>query len=244
MKSKILFVEDEADLGNAVTKYFEILQFEVDWHLDSQTALERFTVQPQAYDIVLLDVSMPHMDGFELAEKICKLNAQVPFIFLTARNERADKLHGLQLGAVDYIVKPFDIDEVVLRIKNNIKRGQPTTAVAAPAPQRTVMERGDVKFYKDALKLVIGEHTITLTAREAELLDYFFQHVNQVVKRQDILTRLWSENDYFLGRSLDVFIFRLRKYLSHSTCVQIANVYGVGFVFEVADGHYELGSGR
>lgn len=238
MKSRILFVEDEADLGNAVTKYFQILQFEVDWQLDSKAALERFRAQPQGYDIVLLDVSMPHMDGFELAEQIGKLNAQVPFIFLTARNERADKLHGLQLGAVDYIVKPFDIDEVVLRIKNNIKRGQPAAVVA---PQRAVVEKGDVKFYKDSLKLVIGEKTMTLTAREAELLDYFFEHVNQVVKRQDILTRLWSENDYFLGRSLDVFIFRLRKYLRHSTCVQIANVYGVGFVFEVADGHYALG---
>ncbi|WP_276481654.1 response regulator transcription factor [Paraflavitalea pollutisoli] len=237
MKSRILFVEDEADLGNAVAKYFEILQFDVDWHLDSKTALDRFTAQPAAYDIVLLDVSMPFMDGFELAAKISQLNSQVPFIFLTARNERADKLHGLQLGAVDYIVKPFDIDELVLRIRNNIKRGQPALTVV---PQRSVMERGDVKFYKDALKLVIREHTITLTAREAELLDYFFQHVNQVVKRQDILTRLWSENDYFLGRSLDVFIFRLRKYLSHSNSVQIANVYGVGFVFEVADGNYNL----
>lgn len=237
MKSRILFVEDEADLGNAVSKYFEILQFDVDWHLDSKGALERFTAQPTAYDIVLLDVSMPFMDGFELAEKICQLNSQVPFIFLTARNERTDKLHGLQLGAVDYIVKPFDIDELVLRIKNNIKRGQPAVATV---PQRSVAEQGDVKFYKDTLKLVIREHTVTLTAREAELLDYFFQHVNQVVKRQDILNRLWSENDYFLGRSLDVFIFRLRKYLSHSTCVQIANVYGVGFVFEVADGNYHL----
>ncbi|WEK38360.1 MAG: response regulator transcription factor [Candidatus Pseudobacter hemicellulosilyticus] len=233
MKSRILFVEDEADLGNAIKKYFEILQFEVTWHLDGKSALADFTANPNGYDIVLLDVSMPLMDGFELAQQISRLNAQQPFLFLTARNERADKLHGLELGAVDYIVKPFDIDELVLRIKNNIRRVQPNGA-----PAREVIEKGDVKFYKDSLKLVIGEEVITLTAREADLLEFLFAHANRVVKRQEILTRLWNDNDYFLGRSLDVFIFRLRKYLSKSSSVQIANVYGVGFVLEVADGNY------
>lgn len=235
MKPKILFVEDEADLGNATKKYFEILQFEVIWHTDGQSALEHFRLAPTAYDIVLLDVSMPLMDGFELARQIGRLNPTVPFLFLTARNERTDRLHGLELGAVDYIVKPFDIDELVLRIRNNIKRNQ-----GSNAPVREILEKGDVKLYKDTLKLVIADQVDTLTAREAELLEFFFAHANHVVKRQEILTSLWNDNDYFLGRSLDVFIFRLRKYLSKSKSVQIANVYGVGFVLEVADGNYKL----
>lgn len=227
MKTKILLVEDEIDLGNVVRQFLEISDFEVDWVQDGKMAFEQLKAQHQKYQIALIDVSMPEMDGFELAEKIVKLGFDLPFLFLTARNERRDRLHGLQIGADDYISKPFDVDELVLRIKNIIKR-----KAGAELVNRTLITLGDVQFFKDSLKLVIaGGKEIILTPREAELLEYLFRNENRILKREEILTQLWGENDYFLGRSLDVFISRLRKHLNVSNCISIDNVYGVGFVF-------------
>jgi DNA-binding response OmpR family regulator len=229
-KSKILLVEDEADLGNVVKQYLELMDFTVDWSKDGQSALVQFQSSQGKYDILLIDVSMPGIDGFELANRIMKINPLVPFLFLTARNERADRLYGLKIGADDYITKPFDIDELVLRIRNIIKRN----FHHAEPLNRSIIERGDVKFYKDSLKLLIGNRPeIILTPRESELLEFLFNNENKILKREEILTRLWGENDYFLGRSLDVFISRLRKHLNHSDYISINNVYGVGFVFNV-----------
>jgi DNA-binding response OmpR family regulator len=231
MKTKVLLVEDEKDLGNVVKQYLEISDFEVDWAQNGKLAFEQIRRDPRHYHIILIDVSMPEMDGFQLAEKIVGLGHDIAFLFLTARNEKADRLHGLKIGADDYIAKPFDVDELVLRIRNIIRRIPAATPVA-----RAAIVRGDVQFYKDTLKLHIGrQKEIVLTPRESELLDYLFRNENRVLRREEILTQLWGENDYFLGRSLDVFISRLRKHLSASRCVSIDNVYGVGFVFNVQD---------
>lgn len=232
MKPKILLIEDETDLGNVVRQYLEIMDFEVTWYQQSTLALEHFENNPQVYHILLIDVSIPDMDGFTLAQEVIKLNEYVPFLFLTARNERADRLHGLKIGADDYITKPFDIDELVLRIRNIIKRNLHTSI---DVNSRDFIERGDVRFYKDSFKLLIGSHKeITLTPREAELLDFLFRNENRILKREDILKQLWGDNDYFLGRSLDVFVSRLRKHLGKSAVVSIDNVYGVGFIFNVS----------
>ncbi|HVW63334.1 MAG TPA: response regulator transcription factor [Puia sp.] len=229
MKTRVLLVEDEADLGNVVKQYLEISDFEVDWLQNGKLAYEHIRKDPGRYHIILIDVSMPEMDGFQLAEKIVALGYDIAFLFLTARNEKADRLRGLKIGADDYISKPFDVDELVLRIKNIIRR----TPVATPAG-RTPIVRGDIQFYKDTLRLHIGrQKEIVLTPRESELLDYLFRNENRVLRREEILTQLWGENDYFLGRSLDVFISRLRKHLSMSRFIRIDNVYGVGFVFKV-----------
>lgn len=234
MKPSILLVEDEVDLGNVVKQYLEIMEFTVDWSRDGKAALAQFQAHQNKYDILLIDISLPGMDGFQLATNVVQLNPQTPFLFLTARNERADKLHGLKIGADDYITKPFDIDELVLRIRNIIKRHAGNTE---SSQQRSLVKRGDVQFHKEALKLLIGEQpAIMLTPREAELLEFLFNNENRILKREEILTRLWGENDYFLGRSLDVFISRLRKHLSKSAYVSISNVYGVGFVFNVREG--------
>lgn len=230
-KTKILLVEDEADLGNVVRQYLEISDFEVDWLSNGREAYEQLKTGPAKYQIALIDVSMPDMDGFELADKIVRLGLNLPFIFLTARNEKSDRLHGLKLGADDYISKPFDIDELVLRIRNIIRRNAGITSESGPRPS-ILLE--DVAFYKDSLKLVIGgNNEVVLTPREAELLDFLFRNENRILKREEILTQLWGANDYFLGRSLDVFISRLRKHLGDSRSVSIDNVYGVGFVFNV-----------
>jgi DNA-binding response OmpR family regulator len=229
MKTSILFVEDETDLGNVVKQYLEIMDFEVTWCTNGAAALDKFRQDQSAYDILVLDVSMPEMDGFELADQVIQLNKNIPFLFLTARNEKKDKLHGLKIGADDYITKPFDIDELVLRVRNIIKRHQSDAHPIQPAA--SCIQKHDVKFYKDTLRLLIGEKEIMLTVREAELLEFLFNNENRILKREEILQQLWGENDYFLGRSLDVFISRLRKHLSQSSKISINNVYGVGFVF-------------
>ncbi|MHA4810660.1 response regulator transcription factor [Flavitalea flava] len=229
MAPKILLIEDEIDLGNVVKQYLEIVGFEVDWAQNGRIALECLEKNPQKYQIALIDVSMPEMDGFELAGRIVKTGMNLPFLFLTARNEKSDRMHGLKIGADDYISKPFDVDELVLRIRNIIKRSTNVDNI-----NRSLIVRGDVQFNKDSLKLFIrGQKEITLTPREAELLGYLFNHENRILKREEILTQLWGENDYFLGRSLDVFISRLRKHLNLSSCISINNVYGVGFIFNV-----------
>ncbi|MCW3465166.1 response regulator transcription factor [Chitinophaga nivalis] len=231
MKTRILFAEDETDLGNVVRQYLEVMDFAVDWHTNGRDALAAFRKQPGEYDILLLDVSLPLLDGFQLANEVLQLAPHTFFIFLTARKEKNDRLHGLKIGADDYITKPFDIDELVLRIRNIIKRRD---GGSFPLPLTSKLEAGDILFLKDALKLVIRHQPeIMLTPREAELLEYLFRHQNKVVKREDILVQLWGDNDYFLGRSLDVFISRLRKLLVHSEQVSIENVYGVGYVFKV-----------
>lgn len=232
MKHKILFVEDQEDLGNVIKQYLEAMNFEVQWCTNGKDAYRTFLAKKQLFDILIIDIQLPEMDGFELAELIVKENAHIPFLFLTARNEKKDRIHGLKLGADDYISKPFDIDELVLRIKNIIRRKHPQES--NPENQNTDIPIGDIIIHKDLLKLSInGGKPIALTVREAELLQYLCKHPNRVLKREEILLQLWGENDYFLGRSLDVFISRLRKQLQTSKSVSIDNVYGVGFVFNV-----------
>ena len=230
MKDSVLFVEDEIDLGNVVRQYLEIMDFEVEWCKNGRVALEKFKAQASQFDIVIVDIGLPEMDGFELAENMIKVLPEVSFLFLTARNEKSDRLHGLKIGADDYITKPFDIDELVLRTRNIIKRKKGGIS-AVPVNTITI---GDVSYNKDALQLHIdGKDSVILTRREAELLEYLISRSDKVLKREDILTQLWGENDYVLGRSLDVFISRLRKYLSLSKSVSINNVYGVGFIMNI-----------
>ncbi|WP_431211587.1 response regulator transcription factor [Puia sp. P3] len=226
----MLLVEDEIDLGNVVRQYLEISEFDVDWATDGRQAFDRLRAVGNEYQLALIDIAMPEMDGFQLADRIVQLGLRLPFLFLTARNEKQDRLHGLRLGADDYISKPFDIDELVLRIKNIIKR----STGSQPAAASPAIHHKDVTFSKEALRLSIsGKRDVSLTPREAELLDFLFRNENRILKREEILSQLWGENDYFLGRSLDVFISRLRKHLSASSHISIDNVYGVGFVFSV-----------
>ncbi|SFD27299.1 DNA-binding response regulator, OmpR family, contains REC and winged-helix (wHTH) domain [Chitinophaga sp. CF118] len=232
MKYKILLVEDEADLGNVVKQYLELMDFEVDWQQNGRIALDVFEKTPEAYHILLIDVNLPGLNGFELAEQVVKTNNNVPFLFLTARGEKTDRLNGLKIGADDYVVKPFDVDELVLRIRNIIKRKQP--AVPTEQSQQSIISIGTNKLYVDSLKLITetGEEII-LTPRECDLLILFFHNVNRVIKREEILNKVWGSNDYFVGRSLDVFISRFRKYFQHNSNISIKNVYGIGFVFNV-----------
>jgi len=237
MKQQILLIEDERDLGNVIRQYLEMFDFAVTWCVDGKKALEQITNQETVFDILLIDVSMPKLNGFELTEKILDMGLRIPFLFLTARNEKSDRLRGLKLGADDYIVKPFDIDELILRIQNIIRRSKHTPAeTSPPIVDQPILNKGDVRFIRASQSLTIGANpTITLTFRESELLYFLFINENRVLKREDILSQLWGGNDYFMGRSLDVFISRLRKHLAVSRQVIINNVYGIGFVLNVLD---------
>jgi len=231
MEHRLLFVEDEPDLGNVVKQYLEFIGFDVIWCISGQDAYKAYQKTPH-FDLLLIDIQLPDYDGFELAEKITKINKNQSFLFLTARNEKKDRIHGLKIGADDYINKPFDIDELILRIKNIIRRNG--SANTNQEPPSTIMI-GDLVFQKELLKLSFPNgKPVSLTLREAELLEYLYANKNRILKREEILLQLWGENDYFLGRSLDVFISRLRKALNHSLVVSIENVYGVGFIFSIS----------
>jgi len=232
MKNKILFIEDQPDLGNVIKQYLEVMDFEVEWCTDGKLAYDTFMRNPAYFHLLIIDIQLPGMNGFELAEKILRQNDKVPFLFLTARNEKKDRLYGLKIGAADYISKPFDIDELVLRIKNIVRRNHAAdTLNTSASPDLTA---GDITLHKDSLKVTIaGNEQIVLTLREAELLEYLCRNQDHVLKREDILLQLWGKNDYFLGRSLDVFISRLRKLLATSKSVSIDNVYGIGYIFTI-----------
>ncbi len=231
MKNKILFIEDQQDLGNVTKQYLEVMDFDVMWCTDGKEAYRAFSQNPNQFQLLIIDIQLPGMNGFDLAEKVIRENDSIPFLFLTARNEKKDRLRGLKIGADDYISKPFDIDELVLRIRNIIRRNH---AADMHATGKGSVACGDIVLNKELMKLTIAEQSpIVLTLREAELLEYLCKHSNTVLKREALLIELWGENDYFLGRSLDVFISRLRKLLAPSRLVHIDNVYGVGFIFNV-----------
>lgn len=236
MSAKILFVEDELDLGNVVKQYLELKGFEVTWVQRGQEALEYISSLP-SFDLVILDIQLPDINGFDVAEQIKKINKDTFFLFLTSRNEKKDKIYGLDMGAEDYITKPFDIDELILRIKVILRRsGFFHDQEVQHISSQVVYQTSDVLFDTSLMQLVIGKQKpIVLTQREVDLLEYFFTHKNKVLKRDEILTAVWGENDYFLGRSLDVFISRLRKILNHSSTIHIENIYGVGFVFKLEE---------
>jgi DNA-binding response OmpR family regulator len=236
MKRKLLYVEDEPDLGNVTRQYLELMNFTVDWCCSGTAAIGLYQKSPADYSLVIIDIQLPDIDGFEVAEKIRNMNVGAYFLFLTARKEKPDRIKGLKIGAIDYVCKPFDIDELVLRIQN-ITRHQLPLAEREDELLSGLLHIGDIYLNKDLLELsVCNGIPITLTQREAELLEYLNRHKNIIIRREDILIEIWGESDYFLGRSLDVFISRLRKFLAASSSVKIVNVYGVGFILSVSGG--------
>jgi len=232
MNPKLLYVEDEIDLGNVTKQYLEAMNFDVTWCVDGKTAYQEYLRGEQTYSLVIIDIQLPDFNGFDLAQKIMAHDKNAYFLFLTARKEKKDRLLGLDMGAMDYITKPFDIDELVLRIRNIARRKR---ILAEAEPAADVIRIGNITLNKEALSLSVdGRVKTTVTLREAELLEYLYTHRNTIVKREDLLIRFWGENDYFMGRSLDVFISRLRKLLRQSASgARIENSYGVGFILSV-----------
>jgi len=222
MPMKILLVEDDLDLGNLLSQYLDLQGFKTILARNGEEGFVKF--MEEDFDICVLDIMIPGMDGFSLAKKIKNTNPIVPFLFLTAKSQKEDKIKGLKLGADDYICKPFEVDELILRIKNILKR----TGKVKPE----VYSVGSIKLCFSDLQLICGESRHSLTLKEAELLRYLFQNRNQVLPRENILSDLWGENDYFLGRSMDVFISRIRKYFKSEKNIRLETVRGVGFILK------------
>ena len=221
MKTKVLLVEDDPDFGLILKQYLELSDFEVSWFQNPVDIVEilnsNFT-----FNIGILDIMMPNIDGFSLAKVILKEKPNFPLLFLSAKNQKIDRLTGLKIGADDYIAKPCDPEELILRIKNILKRSSPNTT-------ETRFKIGSYLLDGESLLLTHSEEKVRLTIREKDLLLYLLKKNNQTIKRDDILDELWETNDYFTGRSLDVFISRLRKYLHRDSRIVIQSIRGIGF---------------
>lgn len=228
---KIVLAEDDVNLGPLLRDYLRTEGFDVVLCTDGEAALQVF--KQQHFDLCLLDVMMPRMDGFTLAAQIKALNSTIPMIFITARSFRQDKQKGYNLGADDYITKPFDEEELLWKIRALVRRS-PKQQASAPA----TINIGRYVFDPQNQSLCIGDETRRITEKETGILKYLSEHRNEVIRRETMLKELWGSNDYFLGRSLDVFITKLRKYLKDDPSIRIETVFGVGFMMHAPEpGH-------
>ena len=226
-KPKILLAEDDLNLGILLVDYLENEGFDVKLCKDGEIALKAF--QSDLFDICLLDVMMPKMDGFSLAKEIRTKDKAIPIIFITAKSLKEDKLKGYGLGADDYITKPFDEEELLWKIRAVIRRVPKNRGESSAE----IISIGKYKLDFNNQSLTINGKIKRITEKESDILMYLSEHRNNVIKREVLLKDLWGENDYFLGRSLDVFITKIRKYLAEDPDIDIENIFGVGFIFNV-----------
>lgn len=226
---KLLLAEDDFDFAAILKQYLELHQFEVIWAENGEIALDYF--KNQAFDICVFDVMMPKLDGFSLAEKIITIDPEIPFIFLTARKLKEDKIIGLKLGADDYIIKPFEVDELILRLQNILKRIEQKRSLNG----NNIIEIGCYVFDNERLTLNNKNHVQQLTEMEASLIEYLYLNHNQLLKRDQILMSVWKKDDYFSGRSMDVFISRLRKYFNSDPKISIQSIRNVGLEFKISE---------
>lgn len=220
----ILYVEDDESLSYVTADNLERKGYAITRCVDGVEAWEHF--QNNHYDCCIIDVMLPGIDGFELATRIRKVNTDIPIIFLTARTMKEDKIKGLKLGADDYLTKPFSIEELELKIEIFLSRSKKDDSNSKPlAPVKI----GNSSFDPVNNIIVFNQKKQKLTVRESELLFCLVNNKNSVVSREEILEKVWKNSDFFISRSLDVFISRLRKYINDDPAIRIENVHGVGF---------------
>ncbi len=229
VKIPILLVEDDLSLQFIVKDNLEQHNYKVDVAEDGETALQLFNTRN--YALVLLDVMLPRMDGFNVAREIRRGNEQIPILFLTARSMTDDKITGLKAGGDDYITKPFSMEELMLRMEIFLRRSSPGAELRLDATYAI----GTYEYVESQLLLKHPNGDRRLTLKESELVKLFSQNPGRILNREEILLRIWGSDDYFMGRSLDVFISRLRKYFSYDTSIRIVNQHGVGFRLLVGD---------
>lgn len=226
--ANILLAEDDPNLGFMIEDHLQTLGHEVTWAQNGSEAFAAF--KGRAFSLCLIDVMMPKMDGFELAGHIRALDEFIPLLFLTAKSMEEDRLKGFEIGGDDYILKPFSIQELDYRINVFLRR---TTSATEPTQKTNPRGLGKYVFDEANLMLKSEDCQYSLTQMEGSLLSLLLDHENELVKREVILEKVWGENDYFKGRSLDVFITRLRKYLKDDPKLSIKNHHGVGFCLQV-----------
>lgn len=226
----ILFVEDDPNLSMVLKDYLEMIGYEVDHASDGEEGLELF--HKGSYHLLILDVMMPKKDGFTLASEIRQTDQKVPIIYLTAKNLKDDRIKGFQTGCDDYITKPFSTEELSLRIKAILKRCY-IDSNEEDKPEMLMFNIGNFTFDSVNMTLTIDNSERRLTRKESGLLKLLCQNMNSLLTREHALETVWGDNDYFIGRSMDVFITKLRKYLKDDPDVKITNVHGIGFKLEV-----------
>lgn len=222
-KFKILLAEDDANLGLLLSDYLIAQGYEVDLCVNGELALEQF--KANKYNLCLLDVMMPKLDGYTLAKEIKKIDSTLPIIFITAKSSKDDKFKAYDLGADDFITKPFDEEELLWKLKVYSRR--------VNSDDQSDVMIGKYSFSYKNQSLTINNEVNRITEKETELIKFLYDHKNVLVKREDLLLAVWGTNDYFLGRSLDVFITKIRKYLNKDSSISIENVFAKGFIFNV-----------
>ncbi len=226
--AKILLIEDDPNLGLILQENLQLQGFEVDLCTDGEEG--RTTFLQNKFDLCLLDVMLPKKDGFTLAGEIRKINQDIPIIFLTAKALKEDRIEGFKIGGDDYITKPFSMEELLLRIQAVLKRSRHSTV----EENQKMFSIGDYEFDTEKQVLQIHDKKQKLTYKEAELLRLLCLHKNAILERELALKLIWGEDTFFNGRSMDVFITKLRKYLKEDSQLQIVNVHGKGFKLVVA----------
>jgi two-component system, OmpR family, response regulator len=222
-KYRILLCEDDQNLGMVLKNYLELNDYEVTLERDGRLGLAAF--QREKYDICLLDVMMPNMDGFTLAEEIRDVDPDIPLFFLSAKTMKEDIIQGYKLGADDYITKPFDSEVLLLKIKAILKRNEELTRES----ENIEFDMGKYHFNPKLRQLIVDGRTQTLSPKENELLKMLAEHKNDLLPRERALKKIWGSDTYFNGRSMDVYIAKLRKYLKEDTNIEIVNIHGNGF---------------
>ena len=222
-KIRILLAEDDNNLGLLLRNYLNAKNYETELFTNGTHALEAYFKRP--FDFCILDIMMPEMDGITLAKEIRSKNAEIPIIFLTAKNQKEDVLEGFKSGADDYITKPFSIEELLYRVEAILRRSTTATPVKKEGPYTI----GVYSF--DPLKqlLVFEEQVRKLTTKESELLELLCRHGNDILERNFALKTIWIDDNYFNARSMDVYITRLRKYFRKDPSVKILNIHGRGY---------------
>ncbi len=227
---KILLVEDDESLGYLLSEYLRMKDFDVIWKKNGISALE--TIRQDYFDLIVLDVMMPDMDGFTLARRIKQQFTETPFIFLTARSLKIDVLKGFSLGAVDYLKKPIDEEELVVRLNTLLNTLYVNKLTSNNNKGKFTL--GDYVYNKNNLQLVYKDGFVQqLTFKENELLYLLVIKQNELCSHKEILNSIWSKNDFFSKKSLNVFVSRLRKYFSKDRSIRIENVHNQGFIFKL-----------
>lgn len=227
-RARILLVEDDESLGYLMSEYLKIKNFEITWAKDGKEALTE--LEKSEYDLAILDVMMPEMDGFTLGQKLNESYQNLPFIFLTAKSLKVDVLKGFHIGAVDYLKKPIDEEELVIRIERLLSRLKSKQSAKVVS---SVHKVGEYEFNSLNQELSYKGQKVNLTVKESELLKYLVDRKNQLCPHKDILIRLWGKSDYFNKKSLNVFITRLRKYLESDADIKIENVHSKGYILRL-----------
>lgn len=229
MKRKILLAEDDTSLGFVIADQLRAEGYQVTLCSNGMEAYQRFN--DESFHLCILDVMMPKKDGFTLAKDIRKIDKDIPIIFLTAKSMTEDKVDGFNSGGDDYLTKPFSFDELNVRIKALLRR----LNIEDNSQEESIIQLGKYQFDVENYTLSIGDDVKTLTKKEAQILKMLCKFKNQVVTREIILNAVWGQDDYFVGRSLDVFITKLRKYFKEDDSVLINNIHGIGFKLEVKE---------